>query len=225
MSDIDCDIWRGEGSYNGQVRVILNDFNDEIPPLYNARTVSIRDTDIRNLPYMPIAENLIIINCPYIFEIKLSPISNLINLMVYQCDNLVKINVYRLNKLFIYDCYKLDKVKAGSVYHLRIENSPVTRINGFIIHVALTNCSTVSLTKITSTRSMHIVNCPIKLLHPEAYIRDLSIVDCNELISIQYPLEKLHIENCLIIEKIQAAENILKSLIIINCPKLKPSFC
>ena len=219
-------IWRGKGPYNGQSKVFLNDFNGEIPPLFNARIVSIRNTDITILPDMPMVENLILIKCLYIFEIKLSPKSNIINLTVYECDNLIKINVYKLNELFIDSCYKLDKVKVGSVYHLRIENSPATRISGFIRQLSLTNCSTVSLTQVTSTRIMHIANCPIKILHPETSLRDLSIFGCNEIISIPLcQLEKLRIEKCSNFLKINpSGKSSLISLIIINCPKLKPSF-
>ena len=224
--DAEIGIWRGDGPYNGQIRVFLNNFNREIPPLYNAEIISIRNTDIRILPYMPMAENLTIIKCSYLFEIKLSSISNIINLTIYECDNLIKINVYKLNELFIDSCYKLDKVKVGSVYHLRIENSPATRISGFIRQLSLTNCSTVSLTQVPSTRIMHIANCPIKILHPETSLRDLSIFGCNEIISITLcQLEKLRIEKCSNFSKINpSGKSSLISLIIINCPKLKPSF-
>jgi len=222
-------IWRGKGSYNGQLRVMLNGFIGKIPILYNACIVSINNSDIRDIPHMPMVYNLSVRHCRNISEITLSLMPELLDLMVDQCDNLLKINGYRLNKLCISSCYKLDEINVFSIHRLSVENSPATRICGYIVYLSLTNCSTVSLIQITLTRSIHIVNCPIKILCTVPILRpvllqNLIIVDCNELISIPlFPLERLRIENCLNIETLPEPKHGLKSLIIINCPKLKSS--
>lgn len=225
-------IWRGIGPYEGHPTVILKNGRGYIPPLNRAKNVmivnwvfepSLHEIGIY-LPNMPNVEELIIEECPGIFNINTLFMPKLKKLIIHKCGNLEKIKVNNLDKLHIRTCNKLDSVKVGGkVKKLHIDETTVTYIEGIIDDLCLISCNSIALLRNANIlNSIFLRSCSINELPPELIeLRELHLLLCHNITIIpEYPnIVSLTLVECLGVRKIQLPKT-PKKLIVDSCPNL-----